>query len=91
MFEAQLDKEFFQENLNKGKKVKLTKAEKRALKFMARREGGVGAEIVFDDIGSQNIPAVKSMLTNDKKFKKGGKNRVGADDLLDGYGRKWDQ
>ena len=40
-FEAQLDKDFFESG--KGKKAKLTKAEKRALKFMVRRDDDQGS------------------------------------------------
>ena len=88
MFEAQLDKEFFHESINKGQKVKLTKAEKRALKFMARREGAEGAEVIFESDSVHDLGAVKSVLASDKRFKKGGKNRVEAGALLDGSHRK---
>lgn len=75
-FEAQLDKEFFQA-AKKDKKAKLTKAEKRALKFMIRREEAQSGELLFDeDDSAQDVHAIKSMLANGKKQKNGHKNYV---------------
>lgn len=75
-FEAQLDKDFFQA-ANKAKKAKLTKAEKRALKFMARREEAQSGELLFDEDESvQDVDTIKAMLANDRRQKKSHKNFV---------------
>lgn len=43
--EDELDKQFFSKNEKKNKSSKLNKAEKRALKFMLKREGAEGVDI----------------------------------------------
>jgi len=49
--EDDLDKEFFQNNNSKLKKVKLNKGEKRALKFLMRREMEAGRELDISSMG----------------------------------------
>ena len=89
VFEAQLDKEFFQERASKGQKVKLTKAEKRALKFMARREEAQSGDGTLDEVDSaQDLHALKSMLAGGQRQQKGRKQRVEAGAMLQQAHRK---
>jgi len=64
-FEAQLDKDFFQ-STGKGKKAKLTKAEKRALKFMVRRDDDVGGQYLKED-ASIDVEGAKAKIAKDQK------------------------
>jgi len=64
-FEAQLDKDFFQAS-GKGKKAKLTKAEKRALKFMVRRDDDEGGAYIKDD-ASIDVHGAKAKIAKDQR------------------------
>jgi len=64
-FEAQLDKDFFQ-GAGKGKKAKLTKAEKRALKFAVRRDDDEAGDYMGDD-ASIDVQGAKAKIAKDQR------------------------